>query len=86
MDDEAYMFLYLLMLCVLAVVLGIKCRPKSAAAWLTAFFVIASTPLGNGAALLGTGPFSVVFYPVSLALYWLNDKYRSLSHFSKAAR
>jgi hypothetical protein len=70
-----YESFYSMMLIFLAVVLGIKASPKTAAGWLTAFFVIGSTPIGNGAALLGTLPLAVVFFPLSYAVYWMIGRY-----------
>lgn len=59
------------MLLVTAVVLGMKASPKAAAGWLTAFFVIGSIPIGNGAALLGTLPLAIVVYPLTYVAYRL---------------
>jgi hypothetical protein len=57
----------------IAVALGIKASPKAAAGWLTAFFVVGSIPIGNGAALLGTLPLAIVVYPLSYVAYRLVD-------------
>ncbi len=72
-----------MMLIFLAVVLGIKVSPKTAAGWLTAFFVVGSVPIGNGAALLGTLPLAVVFFPVSYAVYWMIGRYWPMSRFNQ---
>jgi hypothetical protein len=67
-------------LLVVAVVLGIKASPKAAAGWLTAFFVIGSIPIGNGAALLGTLPLAIVVYPLSYVAYRLVDAAKNSGH------